>query len=202
MNELKRYELSANPFETFETWFKKAETKEENPTAFTLATADEHGVPSARILLYKGHDRAQGFKFYTHSSSPKGRDLSANPQASMVFYWPCSEKQVRISGEVHKLSQAESEAYFYSRDRESQIASWLSNQSHPIASRDELEKLFEEAKMKFSQKEKVDFPLNWSGYYLSPKNFEFFVYGAHRLNDRFLYELSASDDWEITRLQP
>lgn len=202
MNELNRYELAADPYQSFETWFSQAEKTEENPTAFTLATADKEGKPSARTLLYKGHQKDQGFKFYTHASSPKGKDLAVNPRASMVFYWHHCQRQVRLFGDVHKMTQEESQAYFYSRDKESQMASLLSRQSHPIESREELEKLFEATKLKYQGQDKVDFPANWSGYYLRPQSFEFFVYGAHRLNDRFLYEHKAKSGWVVTRLQP
>lgn len=202
MEELKNYQLTLDPLESFELWFAKAATCEENPTAFTLATIDQKtGGPTARILLYKGLDPNHGFKFYSHSHSQKGSDLEVNPQAAMVFYWHNSERQVRVTGTVSKMSIEQTREYFYSRDRNSQLASYISDQSQPIESREALEKLFQQAQEKFKDREQVDLPPHWSGYFLSPQYFEFFVYGAHRLNDRFAYHLEQGV-WKINRLQP
>lgn len=202
MEDLKKYNLTPDPFENFESWFEKAAQLEQNPTAFTLATVDpitHH--PSARILLYKGLDPDRGLKFYSHSHSQKGLQLEHHPHVSMVFYWHVSERQVRINGTVQKMSLEQTRDYFLSRDRNSQLASYISDQSAPIESREALEEKFEQAKEKFKKRDQVDLPPHWSGYFVQPNYFEFFVYGDYRLNDRFAFNLEGGQ-WKICRLQP
>jgi pyridoxamine 5'-phosphate oxidase len=167
-------------------------------TAMILATADGEGRPSARTVLLKGLD-ARGFSFFTNYESRKGRDLAENPRATLVFFWPTLERQVLVSGDVSKLPQAESEAYFRSRPRGSRIGAWASRQSTPVADRAELEKHWAEAADRFPAD--VPLPPYWGGYVLKPARIEFWQGRPNRLHDRFVY---VNDDgrWTIQRLAP
>lgn len=201
MEKLSDYLLTTDPLESFRLWYEKACQDELNPEAFTLATASKEGVPSARILLLKGFRAGNYFRFFTHSTSQKGSELKENPWASMVFYWVKGERQVRINGEVLPLERSETQKYFSSRAHESQVASFISEQSEAIESREKLEEKFSNALKKFPEGQ-VPFPENWKGYELKASTMEFFVYGKHRLNDRFLYQKNTAGTWDIKRLQP
>jgi pyridoxamine 5'-phosphate oxidase len=201
MEKLEPYDLTPDPVESFARWFGLAQKNDFNPEAFSLATATLDGVPSSRILLLKGHGPGPQFRFFTHSTSQKGHDLQENPRACMVFYWGKSERQVRIYGAVKKLGRDETAKYFSSRAHMSQLASFISDQSEPIESRESLESKFDRA-FENHKEGQVPLPENWQGYELEAKSFEFFVYGEHRLNDRFLYALQKDKTWSITRLQP
>lgn len=201
MEKLTDYLLSFDPAESFQAWLKEAKKQDLNPEAFTLATASSDGTPSARVLLLKGHGPNATYRFFTHSSSPKGRDLKENPKGCMVFYWVKSERQVRISGVVKPLSREETYRYFSSRAHKSQLASYISDQSQVIESRKLLEKRFQKALEKYPEGE-VPLPIHWQGYELVADEMEFFVYGEYRLNDRFLYSKNSKGLWEIMRLQP
>lgn len=201
MESLSSYFLSSDPVESFQKWFEAAAKKDSSTDAFTLATASPEGVPSARVLLLKGYGPGAQYRFYTHSNSQKGHELEQNPRACMVFYWVKSEKQVRINGVVKKLSRKQTAEYFHSRAHESQVASFVSDQSQKIQSREELEQKFHSALEKFKGA-RVPLPENWQGYELEAHSFEFFVYGKHRLNDRFLYTKKSDGAWGVSRLQP
>jgi pyridoxamine 5'-phosphate oxidase len=143
-------EVAGDPIVQFEKWFAEAQASGVlEPNAMTVATADASGKPSARTMLLKGFDH-QGFVFYTNYDSRKGRELDANPRAALLFFWPALERQVRIEGEISNVSQQESEEYFHSRPRDSQIGALASQQSRAIASRDELENRHAEMEKKYS----------------------------------------------------
>ncbi len=195
------FNLSSNPFDVFRQWFELAQTKEPMPDSFTLATTSSHGIPSARVLLYKGIQK-DWFLFYTNYESMKAKEMMENPWASMVFYWPHLKRQIRITGSVQKASYAESDEYFQSRPRGSQIGAYASSQSKSIHSREDLIKRFEETKERFKGDEVIPCPQNWGGFQLRPFSFEFWMDGEDRLHDRFQYKLKKSDCWDIIRLAP
>lgn len=194
-------DLAKDALVQFSKWFRQAAARKlPMPNAMTLATATRKGKPLARVVLLKGLD-SRGLVFYTNYRSPKARELRENPQACAVFYWAELERQVCISGRVRKISRRESERYFHSRPRNSQIAAWASNpQSGKIASRGALEKKFEFFRKKFENRP-VPLPPYWGGYRVRPGRFEFWQGRGSRLNDRFLYE-KQKGKWKITRLLP
>ena len=165
----------------------------------TLATADKHGRPSARIVLMKSCD-AQGFVFYTNYDSRKGQELAENPHACLLFYWSQLWRQVRIEGAIEKVSEAESEEYFHSRPLGSKLGAWASDQSQPVESREQLEKQFEEFNRKFAGN--VPRPPHWGGYRLRPDVIEFWQGRENRLHDRLRYNLRADGTWTVERLAP
>lgn len=199
MEELKKPTVDKNPIKQFAKWYKtvlKSGLKE--PTAMTLATASKGGVPSARTVLLKGYDE-KGFLFFTNYGSRKGRELSENPFAELLFYWMDLRKQVRISGRVEKVSKEESEKYFKTRPLNSQIGAWVSRQSEIIPDRKFLEEKYKEYSEKY--KEDVPLPPFWGGFRLIPERFEFWQGRENRLHDRICY-LKKNGEWEIMRLAP
>jgi pyridoxamine 5'-phosphate oxidase len=200
LGKLERKDLAANPVEQFARWLEAAvRAKAARPDAMVLATADASGAPSARVVLLKGFN-PDGFVFYTNYSSPKARDLAVNPRASVVFFWPELERQVRIEGRVKKLTAAESQQYFDGRSRDAKLSSMCSQQSRPIASRKALEDKLCALHKKFNGKD-IPCPSMWGGYRLVPTLFEFWQGREHRLNDRFVYR-KRPGRWAIDRLQP
>ncbi|MBC7538883.1 MAG: pyridoxamine 5'-phosphate oxidase [Bacteriovorax sp.] len=200
MDELLNYSLKENALTSFVEWFEKAETVEQNAFAMAVSTYDhEKNRPNTRYLLYKGISDNK-IVFYTNYLSPKAKDLSDNPEIALAFYWHVSKKQVRIHGRVSKMSHEDSTSYFHSRDRESQIASYLSHQSEPISDKAALLLKYNETVEKFEGKP-IPLPENWGGFLVEPYEYEFFLYGDNRLNDRFLYQLK-NQKWEVSRLQP
>jgi pyridoxamine 5'-phosphate oxidase len=169
------------------------------PTAFTLATADEGGHPSARVLLLKGADH-DGFVFYTNFESRKGRELLANPHAALCFHWVHLETQVRVEGPVSRVSDAEADAYFATRPRGSQIGAWASAQSRPLDTYDGLESRVRELERRYDGTT-VPRPPHWSGFRVLPDRIEFWKNMPSRLHRRDLYE-RAGDGWQITQLNP
>jgi pyridoxamine 5'-phosphate oxidase len=168
-------------------------------TAASLATASVEGVPSVRVVLVRGvHER--GFVFFTNYDSQKGIELAANPVASLCFYWPWIDEQVRASGPVERIDAAESDAYFAARPRGSQVGAWASRQSAPLGSRAELEERWREVERRFEGRP-VPRPPNWGGYRLSPTHVEFWKAGEFRLHDRWLYT-RADDGWSVINLYP
>ncbi|MSU59540.1 MAG: pyridoxamine 5'-phosphate oxidase [Pedosphaera sp.] len=167
--------------------------------AMTLATVDAQGRPSTRTVLLKGAD-ARGFIFFTNYDSRKGRELAANPNAALTFYWPELERQVCVAGTVSKLPVAESEAYFKSRPRGSRLGAWASDQSSPVESRDLLEKKWREFEVKFP--DDIPLPPNWGGFVLAPERIEFWQGRPSRLHDRFGYSKQPDGSWKIERLSP
>lgn len=198
---LHRRDLDPDPFRQFAAWFQAAaETKPVEPNAMTLATAGPSGRPSARTVLLKEHD-ARGFVFFTSYEGRKGQELAVNPQADLLFYWDQLARQVRIGGRVEKVSRAESEAYWRTRPRASQLGAWASHQSEPIADRETLEARYRAEEERYAGRD-VPLPPAWGGYRLVPDRFEFWQGRAHRLHDRFRYTLRSGGQWLIERLCP
>lgn len=188
-----------NPLELFHRWHQEALTAVHEANAMTVAAVDAQGRPSARQVLLKQADE-QGFVFYTNYKSAKAIALETNPWASLLFWWDKLERQVRIEGSVEKVSAAESDAYFASRPRASQIGAWASSQSQPISSRAELEARFEEYERQFSG-QPVPRPPHWGGYRVKPERIEFWQGLPGRLHDRIIY-LRTSEGWSKQRLAP
>jgi len=196
---LREEDLHPDPFHQFERWFAAAKTAGiELPESAALATSTTDGRPSVRMVLVKGFGE-EGFRFYTGYESRKGSELAQNPRAALLFYWHVLGRQVRVEGEVERLSEADSLAYFESRPRESRIAAWASEQSAVIGSRHELEGRFREADTRFP--DDVPLPGRWGGYRLRANSVEFWQHGLHRLHDRLRYTRSG-DGWTIERLAP
>jgi len=182
----------------FVRWFDAAvAARVPEPTAMTLATVAD-GQPSARIVLLKAVDAA-GFVFFTNYDSRKGRELAAAPRAALLFFWPELERQVRIEGDVAKVSAPESDAYFASRPRASQIGAWASPQSRAIADRTVLERSYAEEEARYA--EGVPRPPHWGGYRLRPLTLEFWQGRPSRLHDRIVYRREG-DTWHVQRLAP
>lgn len=192
--------VKANPIEQFQRWMDEAiaaEAMEAN--AMSLATANAAGQPSVRIVLLRGLDD-RGFVFFTNYESHKGRDLEENPHASLGFFWPELERQVRIMGKVAKVSTEESDAYFNSRPRGSKIGAWASPQSDVIESRDLLDYRAKDYDAKYKN-ETVERPPHWGGYRLDPHTIEFWQGRESRLHDRIQY-VQNDGVWQIQRLAP
>lgn len=194
-----------NPVELFQKWLAEAEEKEAvNPNAMALATADAEGRPSVRMVLLKSVDE-NGFVFYTNSESRKGLEIKANPMASLCFYWKSLRREVRVDGAVSKVSDTESDAYFESRDKASQIGAWASQQSRPLTGRFEFEKEIARYTAKFNIG-KVPRPDYWEGYRILPERIEFWTERRFRLHDRMMYtrskRTSDKNSWTVQRLYP
>lgn len=198
---LSEADLNRDPLKQFEKWFNDAITaKLTEPNAMTLATADEHGSPSARTVLLKGFD-ARGFVFFTNYESRKGRHLAGNARASLLFPWLPLERQVEICGTVAKVSREETEAYFYSRPIDSQLGSWASAQSTVLTGREELEKRIETLMAEHRGKT-IPVPPHWGGYRVAPETIEFWQGRPSRLHDRLRYTRQSDGTWKIERLSP
>lgn len=198
--ELIEKNLSKDPFKQFEIWY--AEAKNSNfpyPNSFILSTSDSEGCISSRVLLLKEFN-SNGFKFYTNENSRKGKDLVVNHHASICFWWDRLERQVRISGFVSVLSKVETDQYFSSRPRGSQLGAWASDQSAIITDRSVLENNYIKYE-KMYENQDIPRPDYWKGYILSPVSFEFWQGRDNRLHDRFLYT-AKNNGWEINRLAP
>ncbi len=191
-----------DPIEQFRQWFEEAwRSDARQPNAMTLATCSRDGTPSARVVLLKGFDH-KGFVFFTNYQSAKAADLDENPKATLVFYWPQLSRTVRISGSVEKVSREETDAYFISRPRDSQLGAWASNQSSVIKNREVLQKQFEQAKQRYDSQD-VPTPPHWGGYRVKPKSVEFWQGQANRLHDRLRYVQDGDRKiWRLQRLAP
>ncbi|WP_297799662.1 pyridoxamine 5'-phosphate oxidase [uncultured Brevundimonas sp.] len=189
-----------DPYAVFANWLAEAGQSEPNdPNAMTLATVDADGMPDARIVLLKDLDR-RGFTFYSNLESAKGRELSARPQAALVFHWKSLRRQVRVRGHVEPVTAEEADSYFASRARESRIGAWASAQSRLLASRDELEARVAEETARFEGQD-VSRPPHWSGWRLVPVAIEFWRDRKFRLHDRIRF-VKRDGNWVIERLYP
>lgn len=190
------------PLSVLNAWYQEAvDSGDAMPDAMTLATATPDGRPSARIVLFKGLQRG-AVMFVTNYQSRKARELADNPRAALVMHFPRRERQVRIEGRVERASEAESEAYFRSRPRGSQLGAWASPQSQAIASRAELNHLAADVDARFAAQE-VTRPEFWGGFLVFPERVELWLGRPDRLHDRFLYERNeAAQTWSIERLAP
>jgi pyridoxamine 5'-phosphate oxidase len=186
----------------FTEWFEQAQKTEiADPTAMTLATVDSSGQPSQRTVLLKYYDE-KGFVFFTNYESRKAKEIQDNARVSLLFVWLDLERQVMVNGIASKISAAESAKYFMSRPKESQMAAWVSSQSHPLSSRQMLLQKFDEMKRKIGAG-KVPLPSFWGGYRVEPIEIEFWQGRKNRLHDRFLYSRKADlKEWTIERLAP
>ena len=220
---LDRAALDANPLAQFESWFREAtgdktqsrwrkigialyklwsaicNHRPADINAMTLATVDKNGKPSTRTVLLKTVDE-RGFIFFTNYDSRKGRELAENPNAALTFFWSDLERQVCIAGSVTKLPVVESETYFKSRPRGSQLAAWASNQSQSVPDRAALETQWRELEKKFPSD--IPLPPHWGGFILRPERIEFWQGRPSRLHDRFSYTRAADGAWQIERLSP
>ncbi len=198
---LTRKNVDPNPFKQFEQWFQAAaEAEPVLPEAVSLATATQEGRLSSRMVLLKDFDE-RGFVFYTHYESRKGVELAENPKAALVFYWRQLERQICITGSVSKVSREESEAYFRTRLRGSQIGALTSRQSEVIADRKVLESRFQQLMAEYEGRE-IPLPPYWGGYRLSPATIEFWQGRPDRLHDRLLYRRQSDGPWQLERLSP
>ncbi|RXH54939.1 pyridoxamine 5'-phosphate oxidase [Granulicella sibirica] len=190
---------ATDPIALFRQWLDAASKTEPNdPNAMAIATSTLSGHPSVRMVLMKRLDE-RGFSFYTNAESRKGEELEANPNASLCFHWKTQRRQVRIDGPVEMLSPEDSDEYFHSRSRRSQIGAVASNQSHPLASRQHLEREAEALAARFP--EIIPRPDYWRGFVVQPSAIEFWQDGPDRLHDRMLYTRTAGG-WTRTRLYP
>jgi len=177
---------TTDPFTLFDQWLAEAEASEPNePEAMTVATTGADRQPSARMVLLKAHG-PEGFTFYTHEQSAKGRDLAENPRAALLFHWKSLCRQIRIEGPIERVADAEADAYFATRSRDSQLGAWASDQSRPLDSRATFERRFEEAEARFEGKD-VPRPVGWVGYRVVPQRIEFWTAREHRLHERRLF---------------
>jgi pyridoxamine 5'-phosphate oxidase len=196
------FTASAEPFRLFSEWFNDAVKAEPNdPSAMTLATVDPNGMPDARMVLMKGFDD-NGFVFYSHIDSAKGRELAANAKAALVFHWKSLRRQVRIRGTVGTVTAAEADAYFATRPKQAQIGAWASKQSQPLESRFAFEQAIAVVAAKHIIGE-VPRPPGWSGWRIEPARFEFWHDRPFRLHDRIEFRRDRpGQPWSKTRLYP
>ena len=207
MNQKKSLDLSScfldlnDPIELFKMWIEEAKKTEPNdPNAFSLATADKNGVPSARIVLLKDFNK-HGFTFYTNLDSPKSLDIESNPKAEMCFYWKSLQRQVRVSGSINKVKDEIADKYFSSRDYGSKIGAWASEQSRILQNKNELLKRIDGFKKTYPENGNVPRPENWSGWTLEPTMIEFWLKGSNRIHERLRY-YKESNNWIKNLLNP
>lgn len=201
LGALSEADLDPDPVIQFRKWYEEAfKFGAMQPDAMTVATATKDGKPSARMMLLKDVD-SEGFVFYTNRDSRKGEELSQNPQAAIVFWWPWLERQVRIEGNIERVSDNEADLYFKTRPRGSQLAAWASNQSRVISSREALDVRFGELDSSYHGRE-IPRPAHWVGYRLRHSTVEFWQGRPNRLHDRLKYSRVEGVVWTIERLSP
>lgn len=195
-------QMPAEPLQLFHEWLAEARASSEvyEYNAMTLATATPDGWPAARIVLLRGYDE-RGFCFYTHYESRKATEIAANPWVALLFWWGALGRQIRIEGQIARLSAAESDSYYHSRPLGSRLGAWVSPQSQVIAGRQQLEADLQalEATYREQAPPRPDF---WGGYRVTPASFEFWQSGIHRLHDRLRYTRQTTGDWLLERLAP
>jgi len=192
--------IDKDAIKQFKVWFQEAlDAKVEEPNAMILSTIKKNGMPSARVVLIKGIQE-DGFEFFTNYQSNKAKEIADNAKASLLFFWPALERQIRIEGTVEKCSSKRSDEYFESRPEGSKLGAWSSPQSQIIESRALLENMVEETNKKFKEQE-INRPYFWGGYLVKPTSIEFWQGRASRLHDRLLYT-KEQEKWKIERLAP
>ena len=192
--------MTDTPFTLFDSWFAEAKTSESNdPNAMALATAEADGQPHVRMVLLKGHG-PDGFVFYTNREGDKGRQLAANMQAALLFHWKSLRRQIRIEGRVEPVGDAQSDAYFATRGRDSQLGAWASDQSRPLDARATFEARFADVEARFAG-QPVPRPPHWSGFRVVPHRIEFWQDREHRLHERRLF-VPDGDIWREGLLYP
>ena len=196
---LRREDLDPDPIAQFRAWLAAAEREVPLHEAMTLATADSSGDPDARMVLLKGVDQ-RGFRFFTNSTSTKGKQLEQRPRAALILYWRELDRQVRVRGAVEPLASEDSDAYFATRPPESQLGAWASPQSEPIADRSALDERLERARERFGS-DPIERPDYWGGYLVVPDEIELWQGQVGRLHDRFRYSRTA-EGWRLERLAP
>jgi pyridoxamine 5'-phosphate oxidase len=193
-------DLVADPVEMFRLWLDDTvESGLHEPNAMVVTTVSDQGRPSARMVLLKAVD--EGFVFYTNYDSRKGQDLAANPAVSLLFPWHDLQRQVRVEGTASRVSAEESEAYFASRPRGSQLGAWASPQSQEVSSRAELEELYDGVEQRFADEESLPLPPQWGGYRVRPEVVEFWQGRKGRMHDRLVYRREG-EGWSTVRLAP
>ncbi len=197
---LNEAELRADPFSQFKYWFEQAISAQlPEPNAMILSTVSVSGAPSSRTVLLKELD-SQGFVFFSNYASRKGREIAVNQQVCLLFYWAELERQVRIEGQIETISAADSDAYFASRPRGSQLGAWASSQSERLDSRETLEQTLQALEQEYADKA-IPRPPHWGGYRVVPNAVEFWQGRPSRLHDRLLYQLEGQT-WRVSRLSP
>lgn len=202
LGELNEANYETNPIVLFERWIEEARAAGlRDPNAMTVSTATPDGRPSARLMLLKEVSDA-GFIFYTNYTSRKACEIESNPFAALTFFWRELERQVRVEGQVERVSREQSERYFRSRARGSQLGAWASQQSQPIANRAALDAKLEELKRKFAASPEIPVPEFWGGYCVRPFTIEFWQGRPNRLHDRLQYRRKDEEAWMAERLSP
>jgi pyridoxamine 5'-phosphate oxidase len=191
-----------DPIELFKAWMEEAKKTELNdPNALALATSDKDNNPSVRMVLLKDFSK-DGFTFYTNLNSQKGNELKDNPKAAMCFHWKSLLRQIRIIGQIKKVSDKVADEYYNTRGYESRIGAWASKQSTILKNRDELLKSIEAFKQKYNDQSKVPRPDHWSGWNLIPSNIEFWLDGDNRIHERLKYSKDETGSWVKSLLSP
>ena len=201
-SNLSEQNVSENPFAEFKIWFDNAlKNSKLEPNAMILSTVSRSGQPSARVVLLKGLEET-GFVFFTNYESRKGKELTETPFASLLFFWADLEQQIRIEGRIERVSEEESQAYYHSRPRASQIGAWASPQSQVIPNREFLEEKVKKYSQEFENEEVIPLPKFWGGFRLVPHRIEFWQGRSSRLHDRILFEKGENEEWKRNRLAP